>query len=79
MTCSHRLALFLVSQRGFLNPQNRAPPRDRRNFLRRFWDEQIMSADKVDGNLNIAWAVLVFAGGIVAARTIAKEAIVPAL
>jgi hypothetical protein len=67
------------SQRGFLNPQKRAPPRDQRNFIRRFWDEQIVSPDKVDGNVTIAWAALVFAGGIVAARTIAKDIIVPAL
>lgn len=65
-------------QKGFLNPQHRAPPRDRRNFFQRFWQDQIMAQDKVDGNLGIFYALLVFGGGIVAARTIAKDAIVPA-
>jgi hypothetical protein len=66
-------------QKGFLNPQHRAPPRDRRSFFRRFWDDQIMATDKVDGNLSIFYALLVFGGGIVVARTIAKDAIVPSL
>lgn len=38
-----------------------------------------MSPDKVDGNVSIAWAVLVFAGGIVATRTFGKDVLVPAL
>ena len=66
-------------QKGFLNPQHRAPPRDRRNFIQRFWQDQIMATDKQDGNLAIFYALLVFGGGIVAARTIARDTIVPSL
>lgn len=66
-------------QKGFLNPQHRAPPRDRRSFVRRFWEDQIMARDKIDGNLHVFYALLVFGGGIVFARTIAKETIVPNL
>lgn len=37
-----------------------------------------MSPDKVDGNVSIAWAVVVFAGGVIVTRTLAKDMIVPA-
>ncbi len=38
-----------------------------------------MAPEKREGNVSIAWGVLVFAGGVVFARTIGTDVLVPPL
>lgn len=76
--------LFLFSRPGFLNDPAAGgrgargqAPRDQRGFVQRLWQDYIVAPNKIEGNVTIGWAVLVFAGGIVATRTLAKDMIVP--
>ncbi|KDN39946.1 hypothetical protein K437DRAFT_258829 [Tilletiaria anomala UBC 951] len=69
---------YLSAQRGgFLTSDKK--PRQPESFLSRFWRNEIVGADMREGNLSILWGVAVFAGGIVFARTIGSDVLVPAL
>lgn len=65
------------ANKGFLAPERRAKPSQ--SWLKRFWNTQIVAADKRPGNLNIAWGVGIFATGVIFARTIAADVLVPAM
>lgn len=74
------LKIYFRSQPGFLNRSRaggREVPRSSRNFLVRFWQDEIVAADKVEGNLSVVWGSTVFVAGIFFAKTIAKDTIVP--
>ena len=67
------------AQKGFLTGGAKGTPKAPETFFQRFWKEEIVAADKREGNLSILWGVAVFAGGIVFARTIGPDVLVPAL
>ncbi|PWN94026.1 hypothetical protein FA10DRAFT_283636 [Acaromyces ingoldii] len=72
---------FLNKPRGHPSSSAAAPraSRPQPNFLQRFWRDEIANPEKRAGNQAVAWGVSFFVAGIVFARTIAKDVIVPAL
>ncbi|UZJ56208.1 hypothetical protein CBS101457_005528 [Exobasidium rhododendri] len=60
-------------QPGFLNkPRAREAPKSR-NFLVKFWQDEVTNPE----NLSLVWGTTVFVAGVIFTRTIAKDTIVP--
>lgn len=57
--------------------EKRGPPPPKRNFLARFWSEEIVHPEKLPGNIGIAFATGVAGIAVLLIRTVGKDLLVP--
>lgn len=69
--------------RGFLNANEKrsagggAPLVDKRNFLVKFWQDEITSPEKAPGNVAIAGVTAMAGVAVILFRTLGKDLLVP--